>query len=189
MNSVVNPVVEFYNNGNSAVEEFDVVFNVGTGNDIVTQTEHIVQHLEPGDTLIYTSVNDFVVTNLTSNWEVKATVVIPNDKNLYNNTKRTLSCTNVGLPDYEGEENVYLGQNEPNPAVTTTRIPYSVPEPGKVTLEISTANGKVIYTDTQEAEMGLNNFDVKVSNLAAGIYYYTIHYQGVVLTKMMVVEK
>lgn len=189
VNSVINPVVEFYNNGNSAVEEFDVVFNVGTGNDIVTQTEHIVQHLEPGDTLIYTSVNDFVVTNLTSNWEVKATVVIPNDKNLYNNTKRTLSCTNVGLPDYEGEENVYLGQNEPNPAVTTTRIPYSVPEPGKVTLEISTANGKVIYTDTQEAEMGLNNFDVKVSNLAAGIYYYTIHYQGVVLTKKMVVEK
>ena len=189
VNSVINPVVEFYNNGNSAVEEFDVIFNVGTGNDIVSQTEHIVQHLEPGDSLVYTSTNDFVVTNLTSNWEVKATVVIPNDKNMYNNTKRTLSCTNVGLPDYENEANVYLGQNEPNPAITNTRIPYSVPAPGKVTLEISTANGKVIYTDAQEADMGLNTFDVKVSDWAAGIYYYTIHYKDIVLTKKMIVEK
>ncbi len=189
VNSIVNPIVEFYNNGNSAVEEFDVTFYVGTGNDIDTATEHIIHHLEPGDSLVYTSTHDFLVTNLTSNWEVKSTVKIENDKNMYNNTKRTMSCTNVGLPDYEGEENVYLGQNEPNPAITNTRVPYSVPEPGKVTLEITTANGKVIYTDVQEAETGLNSFDVKVSDWAAGIYYYTIHYKDIVLTKKMVVEK
>ena len=70
VNSVVVTVVEFYNNGNSAVQEFDVIFNVGTGNDIVTQTEHIVHFMAPGDTLVYTSTNEFVVTNLTSNWEV-----------------------------------------------------------------------------------------------------------------------
>ena len=143
----------------------------------------------PGDTMIYTSVNDFVVTNLTSNWEVKATVIIPNDKNIYNNTKRNLSCTNVGLPDYENEANVYLGQNEPNPAITTTRIPYSLPEAGKVTLEVSTTLGQVIYTDVQEAEQGLNYFEMKTSDLAVGIYYYTIHYKDITLTKKMVVEK
>ena len=189
VNSVVVPIVEFYNNGNSAVQEFDVIFKVGTGNDIVTDTEHVVHYMAPGDTLIYTSTNEFIVTNLTSNWEVKATVVIENDKNMYNNTKRTLSCTNVGLPDYEGEENVYLGQNEPNPAITNTRIPYSLPEAGKVTLEVSTALGQVIYTDVQEAEQGLNYFEMKTSDLAAGIYYYTIHYKDVTLTKKMVVEK
>jgi hypothetical protein len=148
-----------------------------------------VHFLAPGDTLIYTSTNEFVVTNLTSNWEVKATVIIDNDKNQYNNTKRTLSCTNVGLPDYENEENVYLGQNEPNPAVTTTRIPYSVPEPGKVTLEVSTALGQVIYTTTEEAGQGLNYFDMKTSDLAVGIYYYTIRYNNITLTKKMIVEK
>ena len=93
------------------------------------------------------------------------------------------------MPDYEGEESVYLGQNEPNPAITTTRIPYSVPEPGKVTLEVSTALGQVIYTDVQEADQGVNYFDMKTANLAAGIYYYTIRYKEVTLTKKMVVEK
>jgi len=189
VNSVVSPIIELYNNGNSAVQEFDVVFHVGTGNDIVVDTEHVVHFLAPGDTLIYTSTNEFVVTNLTSNWEVKATVVIENDKNMYNNTKRTLSCTNVGLPDYENEENVYLGQNEPNPAVTTTRIPYSVPEPGKVALTVSNALGQVLYTTTEEAGQGLNYFEMNTSDLAAGIYYYTIRYNNITLTKKMIVEK
>lgn len=189
VNSVINPVVEFYNNGNSGVDTFNVMFYVGTGNDIVTATEHIVHHLEPGDTLVYTSTHDFVVTNLTQNWEVKATVMISDDKYEYNNTKRVLSCTNVSIPDFETEEGVYLGQNEPNPAVLNTRIPYSIPEPAKVTFEISNAAGQVLFTTIQEAELGTNYLDVNTSGLAAGIYYYTLHYKDVVLTKKMVVEK
>ena len=189
VNSIVVPIIELQNAGNSAVEEFDVVFNVGTGSDIVTETEHVVQHLEPGDTLIYTSTHDFVVTSLTQNWEVKATVVIPEDKRASNNTKRTISCTNVGIDDYENEESVYLGQNEPNPAITTTRVPYSVPEPGKVTMELTNTAGQVIYTTTQEADLGKNYIELNTGNLAAGVYYYTIHYKDIVLTKKMVVEK
>ena len=189
VNSVVVPIVQLQNAGNSAVEEFDVVFNVGTGNDIVTETEHIVQHLEPGDTLVYTSTHEFTVTNLTQNWEVKATVVIPEDKRHNNDTKRSLSCTDVGIDDYENEEGVYLGQNEPNPATVITRIPYSVPEPGKVTFDLTNANGQLLYTTTDEAEVGVNYVEMNVSNLAVGVYYYTLHYKNVTLTKKMVVEK
>lgn len=189
VNSVIVPVIALYNEGNSAVEEFDVIFNVGTGNDIVTQTEHVVHHIDAGDSLIYTSSNEFVVTNITHNWEVKATVVVANDKKVSNNTKRVLACTNVSIEDYESENSVYLGQNQPNPSVTVTRIPYSVPEPGKVTLEVSTAAGQVIYTDTQEADRGDNQFELNTSAYAAGVYYYTIHFKDVVLTKKMVVEK
>ena len=189
VNSVINPVIELYNNGNSSVEEFDVIFNVGTGNDIVTETEHIVQHMEPGDTLVYTSTHDFVVTNLTHNWEVKATVDIEDDKYEYNNTKRVLSCTDVSIPDFETDGSVYLGQNEPNPVVGNTRIPYSVPDPAKVSFEISNAAGKVIFTTSQEAERGTNYLEVNASGWAAGVYYYTLHYKDIVLTKKMVVEK
>ena len=189
VNSLVVPIIELENTGNSAVEEFDVVFNVGTGSDIVTETEHIVQHLEPGDTLIYTSTHEFEVTNLTQNWEVKATVVIPEDKRHNNDTKRTLSCTDVGIDDYENEDGIYLGQNEPNPSITTTRIPYSVKEPGKVTMDLTNAAGQVIYTTTQEAEAGTNYIELNTAKLAAGVYYYTLHYKNVVLTKKMVVEK
>ena len=189
VNSVVVPVIELYNNGNSAVEDFYVHFAVGTGNDIDTVTEYVVYHLDAGDTMQYTSTHEFVVTNLTSRWEVKATVIIPNDKDAYNNTKRSISCTDVGIDDYEEVDNVYLGQNEPNPAVTTTRIPYSLPEAGKATFEIVTTSGQVIYTTTQEAEQGVNYLEVNTSNLAVGVYYYTMRYKDTVITKKMVVEK
>lgn len=188
VNSVINPVIELYNNGNSAVEGFDVIFNVGTGNDLVTETEHIDYHLEPGDSLIYTSTHDFVVTNLTHNWEVKATVVIEDDKYEYNNTKRVLTCTDVSIDDYT-ENSVYLGQNEPNPAVVSTRIPYSVLEPGKVTLEVTNSAGQVLYTTTQDAELGTNYIELNTNSFAAGVYYYTLYFKDIVLTKKMVVEK
>jgi hypothetical protein len=64
-----------------------------------------------------------------------------------------------------------------------------VPEPGKVTMDISTTAGQIIYTTEQEAELGTNYIEVNTSSLAAGIYYYTIHFNGITLTKKMVVEK
>lgn len=189
VNSVIRPVIELHNNGNSAVEAFDIVFNVGVGSDLVSVTEHVNRHLEPGETWIDTSDNEFVVTNISQNWEVKATVVIQDDKYEYNNTKRVLTCTDVSIDDYETENSVYLGQNEPNPALVNTRIPYSVPEPGKVTLKVTNPAGQLLYTTTQEAELGTNYIDLNTSSFAAGVYYYTIYYNDVVLTKKMVVEK
>ena len=189
LNSVMSPVIELYNNGNSAVEAFDVEFKVGVGNDIVTVTEHIDHHLEPGESLEYTSTNEFVVTNLTHLWQVWATVIIPDDKYEYNNNKRVVTCTDVSIPNYESEGSVVLGQNEPNPAVTSTRIPYTMPMAAKVAFEISTAAGKVVYTTTEEAEMGDNYLDISTVNLANGIYYYTLRYKDIVLTKKMVVER
>ncbi|MBR4648284.1 MAG: T9SS type A sorting domain-containing protein [Bacteroidales bacterium] len=189
LNSIMSPVVELYNNGNSAVEAFDVEFKVGVGNDIVTATEHITHHLEPGESLEYTSTNEFVVTDLTHLWQVWATVIIPDDKYEYNNNKRVVTCTDVSVPEYEGENGVNLGQNEPNPAVTATRIPYSMPVAGKVSFEITTADGKVVYTTTEEAERGDNYLDISTANLSNGVYYYTLRYKDIVLTKKMVVER
>ena len=190
VNSEISPVVVIYNNGNSAVQEFDVEFRVGIGNELSVVTDHLVQYLAPGDSITYTCSQGFIVPDMGQGlWEVRATVIIENDKNFFNSVKTVQPCTNVGLTDYEGEEDVYLGQNEPNPAVTSTRIPYSVPEPGKVTLEVSNALGQVLFTTTQEAAQGLNYFEVKTSDLAAGLYYYTIHYNNVILTKKMIVEK
>ncbi len=189
VNSVVVPQVTIFNDGNSAVEEFDVIFRVGTSNDIVSDTEHVVHHIEPGDTIAYTSVNEYVVTNIDDQWEVRATVKIANDKKEFGNTDQTHSCTNLPVEEFDMEDNVYLGQNVPNPSITVTRIPYSVPAPGKVTLEVVNAAGQVVYTATQEAELGVEYFEVNTTDFAAGAYFYTIYYNEVVLTKKMVVEK
>ena len=189
VNSVVVPIVELYNNGNSAVDSFDVEFLTGAGNDIATATEHIVHHLEPGESLQYTSTNEFVVTNLTYLWQVRATVIIPDDKYEYNNSKRVNFCTDVGVLEYNTESSVNLGQNEPNPAVMSTRIPYVVPNPDKVTLEVTNTAGQVLYTTKQEADLGTNYIELNTSDFAAGVYYYTLYYKDVVLTKKMVIKR
>ena len=62
-------------------------------------------------------------------------------------------------------------------------------DPGKVTMDLTNTAGQVIYTTEQEAETGTNYIELNVANLAAGVYYYTLHYKNVVLTKKMVVEK
>ena len=189
VNSIVVPVIELYNNGNSAVEEFDVKFQVGAGSDTATATEHVVHHLESGESMIYTSINEFVVANFFPHLEVLARVIIPDDKNEYNNLKRILTCTDVSVTNYEGEGGIVLGQNEPNPAVTVTRIPYSVPEPGRVTLGVENALGQLVYTDVQEAESGDNHFLLNANELPAGVYFYSIRYNDTVLTRKMVVKR
>ena len=189
VNSTLRPRIMLKNTGHLPVDAFKVRFKTGMSNDTVYSIEHINHHLEPGDSLEYTSNRDFLVYQLTEDWEVMATVIMQDDKNDDNNTKRVKLCTDVSIDDYETENSVYLGQNVPNPAMTNTVVPYSVPEPGKVTLEVTNGAGQVIYTTTQEADLGTNYIELNTSGLATGIYYYTLYYKDVVLTKKMVVEK
>ena len=64
-----------------------------------------------------------------------------------------------------------------------------MPEPGLVTLEVENAVGQVVYTDIQEAEYGSNFFVLNVNELPAGVYFYSIRYKGIVLTRKMVVKR
>lgn len=189
VNTQIRPQVEIYNNGNSAVEEFDLVIEASTANSFSEFTEHIVRHLEPGESFVYETQNTCQVTSLTKNWQILAKVVIPDDKNAYNDKGRVITCTTVSLPEYVESNDVFLGQNQPNPAYSTTKVEYIVPEPGKVTFEVVNPLGQVIYTTTQEADMDRNSVEFNVSSWAAGIYYYTLHYKDITLTKKMIVEK
>ena len=184
----LHPKIELQNAGHLPVDAFDVIFAVGCYADTVFSTEHINHHLEPGDTLEYTSTHGFIVHTPNTLWEVKATVILQDDKNDENDVKR-VNLTSVSIDDYDTENGVYLGQNVPNPATTSTVVPYSVPEPGKVTLEVINNAGQVIYSDVQGADLGTNYFEVNTTSLAPGLYYYTIYYKDVVLTKKMVIER
>ena len=64
-----------------------------------------------------------------------------------------------------------------------------MPVAGKVSFEITTSDGKVVYTTTEEAERGDNYLDISTANLSNGVYYYTLRYKDIVLTKKMVVER
>ena len=78
-----------------------------------------------------------------------------------------------------------LGQNIPNPAGNTTRIPFNLPQAGEVTLTVMGANGQVIHRQTVQGEAGSNSLDLNASDWAAGVYYYTMEYCGQRITRKM----
>lgn len=80
----------------------------------------------------------------------------------------------IGAPD-----KFELNQNYPNPFNPTTRIDYSIPSNGNVSLSIFDATGKEVsrlVNGNQTA--GYYSVDFNASNLASGIYYYRIEVTG-----------
>ena len=178
------------NNGPSAFTNFDLYafMNVGISHDTIV--EHINDVIQPGETVEHVFSQGFYIDELVGYLQFSVRGEIALDRNLQNNIKTITSCTNIGLPDdYEIGGGMVLYQNIPNPAVTTTRIPYLMGDNEKTVLKIYTALGQLVYSDTQDAQFGDNYYDVDVTNLPAGVYYYTVSSNTASLTKKMVVQK
>jgi hypothetical protein len=105
-----------------------------------------------------------------------------------NDTLSMTKCTDLGLAEQEGDV-MFLGQNIPNPAKSQTVVNYQVPTEGTVVFTLTTVTGQVIYTTIQEVEAGRNSVEFNTENLAAGIYFYTMDFNGQRLTKKMTIRR
>ncbi|MEI6062573.1 MAG: Calx-beta domain-containing protein, partial [Bacteroidota bacterium] len=84
--------------------------------------------------------------------------------------------------------------NYPNPLTTKTTFTYSLPESGKVKLEVYDKLGKLINTLIDKDQIiGLHNLDVVDFDLAPGVYTYRLVLQGTTheysATKSMIVVR
>ena len=82
-----------------------------------------------------------------------------------------------------------LGQNIPNPANNTTRIPFFVPEDDNVVFELYSISGQLLHKETISSQRGENQFELNTSGLSSGIYFYSFSYKNQRLSKKMVVKK
>src|SRR4030095_11344756 len=83
-----------------------------------------------------------------------------------------------------------LGQNYPNPFNPSTTIKFSVPKDGNVTLKVYDLNGQLIKTlVNQRVIAGNYSADFEGSNLASGIYFYTLDAADFKETKKMIMVK
>jgi hypothetical protein len=83
-----------------------------------------------------------------------------------------------------------LGQNYPNPFNPSTRIEYSIPVTGHVSIKVYNAIGQEVATlhdGVQQAGKYRVNFDG--SNLAAGIYVYRLQSESISISKKLVLMK
>jgi len=80
-----------------------------------------------------------------------------------------------------------LFQNQPNPFNNSTEIGFYLPEAGAATLDVMSADGKVIFSKTRGFEKGMNSIILDANNLEnKGILLYRLEYNGYSATKKMI---
>jgi hypothetical protein len=96
--------------------------------------------------------------------------------------------TNIDVVDQN--TGIVLSQTVPNPAISQTQIRFTLPTKTNISLIVSSATGKEVARifDNDPMLAGEHTVDFNVSNLANGIYFYTLRAGEVVLTKSFVVN-
>ncbi|HZW38483.1 MAG TPA: T9SS type A sorting domain-containing protein [Ignavibacteriaceae bacterium] len=97
----------------------------------------------------------------------------------------------TGVRELGTVANTYqLAQNYPNPFNPSTKITFSIPEAGLVTLKVYNALGQEVATLVNE-ELGANSYEYNfnASKLSSGLYFYTISSGSFTATKKMMLIK
>ena len=89
----------------------------------------------------------------------------------------------------DGEVQMELHQNVPNPFSTSTTISYEVSAETRMTLKVYDVDGKVVLSSFANAKKGYNEMVIDADNLPSGILYYQIESRFGYQTKKMIVIK
>lgn len=79
-------------------------------------------------------------------------------------------------------------QNYPNPFNNQTNIPFILPKSMEVELIVQDHFGRVVMAKRELRGEGLQQFEINGSDLASGMFFYTIITDGFKMTKRMVVR-
>lgn len=100
------------------------------------------------------------------------------------------NCYPVSVPELGFNENdIYLGQNIPNPATFSTVIPYYLPKSGEATFEIINLLGQPVYVKSGYMPRGDGLLELDVNAFAKGVYYYSMTFDGKKVTNKMVISQ
>jgi len=140
-----------------------------------------------GDSIDYTFTATYVSPTL-GFYTLCVTTASPTD--LVTSNDKTCKAYNTNLGIEEAANNgMYLGQNIPNPANNMTRIDYYVPNNGNAKFSILNGVGQLIYTESHNVMTGDNTITFDISKYTAGIYYYTLEFNGGRLYRKMIIVK
>lgn len=82
-----------------------------------------------------------------------------------------------------------IEQNFPNPFHGTTSVPVKLNRATDVTITVANIVGQNVYTNTfKNNAAGVNNFNIELNNVKAGVYFYTVQAGDFKVTRKMIVE-
>lgn len=100
------------------------------------------------------------------------------------------SGTLTGITNYESSLTYSLKQNYPNPFNPSTKISYSVPKQGFVSLKVYNILGKIVNTlVSEQKEAGNYTVDFSGSDLQSGVYFYVLESENFTKTMKMLLVK
>lgn len=143
-------------------------------------------------TLDYTIPAGFVAENCKLNIMVWKNAGSMSSTNLIAQSKHTDVDNPTGIHASSGTIDGYkLEQNYPNPFNPTTSIFFSIPKDGNVSLKFYDVLGNEVasYIDNGFLKAGTYNAPFDGSNLASGVYFYTLTTSEFVDTKKMILTK
>jgi len=101
-----------------------------------------------------------------------------------------VNCFPVGLEEADLDENeFYLGQNIPNPAVNKTEIPYYLPRGGEVTFVVSNMLGQPVYQEQSSKPQGEGLIDLDLQGLSKGVYFYWMTFENQRISKKLIISE
>ncbi len=153
------------------------------GETIETLTD-IIPSVNAFGVITHTFTDSYTVPNEST---YSITVYIDSYDN--NPSNDTLQSQRTAIPPQNitniDKTNISMNQNFPNPANDVTLINYNVPTDGKALFTIYNVNGQSLLFTSEEAKSGENMLELNVSNLASGIYFYTMEFNGQRIVKKM----
>ena len=179
----VSVKVWIHNFGKQTIKSMDLEYEQNN-NTPVTETWN--GNLAGGDTVEYT-FNQTYNVGVIGEYDVCSRTLLSGDAYAPNDEY----CEKWVATGLESSElaGFVLHQNIPNPAVEETSIDFEVPYGGKAQFEVVDMFGRKLYTDELSVVAGRHTIDLDTKGWGAGVYYYSITFDGHEMVRKMVVTK
>ncbi len=183
--STVTIKIRIKNFGTNPVTSVPVVYQRGASTPVTaTWTGGPLNY---GDTSSYTFTTTFTAP-IGNSFNLCAWTAMVGDAYPLNN-KLCKTAILLGVDDDFTADDLWLGQNRPNPTNGATTFNYNLPQAGVVDFKVTDLLGQVLYTKQLKENAGKHTLDYNVANLPDGVYYYSIEYKGKRLIKKMMISK
>ncbi len=178
--ATVTVTVRVKNHGLQTLNTIPVQFLI---DGVPMTTEAITTPLAPGAETDYTFITTY--TAPASEYQLCAKTTVSGDA--INTNDQYCRDILVGIEDLK-RDGVVLMQNIPNPATDETVIGFSIPTGGQIVFSVTNVLGEIIYTETSDYAPGMHTVLVNTRSMAAGLYYYSITFNQIKLTRKMIVQ-
>lgn len=167
---------------------FDLCFSSEV-DSIATTSTYGSTPLAPGETRVV-SLHVFSNSSIDTGYvQLEAgTFHNPNQRIPTNYT--AITDPTIGVSDVNVLNTYSLSQNYPNPFNPSTKINYTVGEPGLVQLKVYNVLGIEVATLVDEQKgAGSYSADFNAAKLSSGVYFYSVSVNNFTQTRKMILEK